>query len=75
MKKKFSTSEQVEKEIARLLESPEVKLAKKDLTIRNKRRQYMYKLRGLEKRGKELAEAGVTMESLEELEAEIKNAE
>lgn len=75
MKKNFSTSEQVEKEIARLLESPEVKLAKKDLTIRNKRRQYMYKLRGLEKRGKELAEAGVTMESLEELEAEIKNAE
>lgn len=59
------TDEQVEKEIAKLLKSPMVKLAKKDETIRLRRRQYLYKLRGYEKKGKELAKAGITIELLE----------
>lgn len=59
------TDEQVEKEIAKLLKSPLVKLAKKDETIKLRRRQYLYKLRGYEKKGKELAKAGITIELLE----------
>lgn len=65
--KEFLTDEQVEKEIEKLLESPLVKLAKKDERIRYRRRQYLYKLRGYEKKGKELAKAGITMELLQSL--------
>ncbi len=65
--KDFITDEQVEKEIERLLDSPMVKLAKKDELIRYRRRQYLYKLRGYEKKGKELAKAGITIEILEAL--------
>jgi hypothetical protein len=72
MKENFLTDEQVEKEIERLLESPLVKLAKKDELIRYRRRQYLYKLRGYEKKGKELADAGITIEILEKLD---KNSE
>ena len=65
--KDFLTDEQVEREIERLVESPLVKLAKKDELIRYRRRQYLYKLRGYEKKGKELTKAGITMEILEAL--------
>ena len=65
--KDYLTDEAVEKEIERLLESPLVKLAKKDEVIRYRRRQYLYKLRGYEKKGRELAKAGITMEILESL--------
>ena len=67
MKKNNLTDEDVEKEIARLLADPHVKLAKKEELIRYRRRQYLYKLRGYEKKGKELAESGITMEMLEAL--------
>lgn len=70
--KDFITDEQVEKEIERLLNSPMVKLAKKDELIRYRRRQYLYKLRGYEKKGKELAEAGITIEILEALDKECR---
>ena len=68
MAKNHLTDEQVEKEIARLQESPLVKLAKKGELIRYWRRQYLYMLRGYEKKGKELAKSGITMEILEILE-------
>ncbi len=64
MAKDYITDAQVESEIERLLESPYVKLAKKEEAIRYRRRQYMYTLRSYEKKGKALAEQGVTMESL-----------
>ncbi len=64
MAKDFLTDEQVEKEIERLLDSPLVKLAKKDELIRYRRRQYLYKLRGYEKKGAELEKAGITIEIL-----------
>ena len=64
------TDEQVEREIERLMESPLVKLAKKDELIRYRRRQYLYKLRGYEKKGKELADAGITIEILEAMDCE-----
>ena len=69
------TDEQVEQEIARLSESPEVKLARMEQRIKYRRRQYLYQLRSFEKRGKELASNGVTIETLLEEEAEIKKAE
>ena len=65
--KEFLTDEQVEKEIERLLNSPNVKLAKKEERIRYKRRQYLYCLRNYEKKGKELKAAGITMEMLEKM--------
>lgn len=58
------TDEQVELEIARLQESPLVKLARKEERIRLQRRQYLYTLRMYEKKGKELSKAGITMEML-----------
>lgn len=67
MAKDIFTDSQVETEIERLLESPYVKLAKREEAIRYRRRQYMYQLRGYEKKGKALAEAGITMDTLNDL--------
>lgn len=61
------TDDAVEAEIERLLESPHVKLAKKEERIRYRRRQYLYQLRMYEKKGRELEKAGITMESLDRL--------
>ena len=59
------TDEQVEREIERLLRSDAVILAKKQAQIEYRRRQYLYKLRGLEKKGKALMKAGITREVLD----------
>lgn len=59
------TDKQVEQEIEKLKNSPYVKLAKKEEQIRCRRRQYLYGLRQYERKGKELAEAGITIELLE----------
>lgn len=67
MAKDFLTDEQVELEIERLLSSEEVQLAKKEIRIKYKRRQYMYQLRNMEKRGKELMNQGITSENMEEM--------
>ena len=56
---------EVELEIERLLDSDEVKLAKREIRIKYKRRQYMYQLRNMEKRGYELADKGITMDNIE----------
>lgn len=65
MKKPELTDEQVEKEIERLKESPFVKLCLKEERVRLRRRKYLYQLRCYEKKGKELAESGLTLEILE----------
>lgn len=70
MPREFLTDEAVEDEIARLQASPFVKLAKKEERVRYARRQYMYTLRVYEKKGKQLADEGVTLESLEALGSE-----
>lgn len=62
------TDEQVEQEIDRLKESPYVALAKLDQRIRYRRRQLLYQLRDLEKKGKALDDAGITIEMLRESE-------
>ena len=61
------TDEQVELEIERLSKSPLVKLARKEQRLKNARRQNLYTLRYLEKRGKELKDSGITYEKLDEL--------
>ena len=66
MAKEWLTDEQVEQEITRLLNSEEVQLAKKEIRIKYKRRQYMYGLRTMAKRGKELAQLGYTIENIEQ---------
>ena len=58
------TDEQVEREIERLTASPLVALARREQRLRYKRRQYLYQLRDLEKKGKALEKAGITMEVL-----------
>lgn len=58
------TDEQVEQEIERLTHSPLVALARREQRVRYRRRQYLYQLRDLEKKGKALEKAGITMEVL-----------
>lgn len=64
MARETLTDEQVEREIARLQESHYVKLANRERRVRERRRMYLYSLRQLEKKGKALEEAGITMEVL-----------
>jgi hypothetical protein len=71
MSKEKLTDAQVETEIKRLNNSPYVKLAQKEVRLKYKRRLHLYNLRSLEKRGRQLAKEGATLESLEELIAEI----
>lgn len=63
MSKKL-TDEEVESEIAELLCDPDVQLARVEHYLSNKRRQYMYKLHWLQKRGQKLRETEITRETL-----------
>ena len=63
----FITDEEVEREIERLNESEAVALARREARLKYKRRQYLYNLRDLEKKGKALMKAGITREVLDEL--------
>lgn len=65
MPNNWLTDEAVELEIARLQQSDFVKLARKEMRLKYKRRQTLYQLRNLDKRGKELARAGITPENIE----------
>lgn len=67
MARDMLTDEQVEMEIRRLQQSDAVKLAQKEQQIKFRRRKQMYDLRWMEKRGKQLAALGVTMENIEEM--------
>lgn len=67
MSREVITDEQVEIEIDRLMKSDEVKLAKVEQRIKYKRRQYMYKLRYYEKRGKELLKLGISLDNIERI--------
>ena len=61
----FLTDEQVEVEIEKLNASEAVALARREARLKYKRRQYLYQLRQLEKKGKELMAAGITREVLD----------
>lgn len=66
----FLTDEDVEKEIARLNASPAVKLAEREIALKYQRRKRLYNLRILEKRGIELARAGITFDNINDMFAE-----
>ena len=68
MAKDWLTDEQVEEQIAELKQSEYVKLARKELRMKYKRRQTLYQLRNLEKRGRELSDAGISYDMLDDLE-------
>jgi hypothetical protein len=61
------TDEEVEQEIERLNASEAVALARREQRLKYKRRQYLYQLRDLEKKGKALLKAGITREVLDAL--------
>lgn len=65
------TDEMVEAEIARLTKTEAVKLARREQRIKYRRRQQLYTLRALEKRGKQLIAQGVTMQDFDIVEAAI----
>ena len=65
MPKQMFTDSEVELEILRLNNTEAVKLAQKEIRIKNKRRCYMAQLRSLEKRGKQLMQMGITAENIE----------
>ena len=67
MAREFLTDEQVEEEIERLRQSPLVALARREQRLKYRRRQYLYQLRDLEKKGKAMEKAGITMEVLNAL--------
>ncbi len=60
------TDEMVEQEISKLLKSDLVKLAKKERRIKERRKQYLYNLRTYERRGRQLAAEGYTLENIAE---------
>jgi hypothetical protein len=63
---KWLSDEMVEEEISRLTQSPYVKLARAEQRIKYRRRQYLYQLRDLEKRGKKLESEGFNPDVEEE---------
>lgn len=64
------TDEQVEAEIARLNASEAVALARREIRLKYRRRQRLYNLRDLEKKGKALMKAGITREILDSMYAD-----
>ena len=59
------TDEEVEKEIERLNRSEAVRLARAEQRRKYRRRQYLYTLRDLERKGKDLMAAGITEDMLD----------
>lgn len=66
MAREALTDAEVSMEIERLKASPHVKLAEKEIRLRYKERKWLYQLRYLEKRGKQLEADGMTMENIED---------
>lgn len=69
------TDEEVEEEIERLNATEAVKLARREQRIKYRRRQKLYTMRALEKRGLEMMAAGITREMLEAMFAEDEDGE
>lgn len=67
MAKEWLTDQEVEDEIEMLRTSPMVQLARKEQHLKYKRRQALYQLRNLEKRGLQLADKGITMDNIESM--------
>ena len=66
MPREILTDEQIESEVERLTKSPYVKLARAEQRLKYRKRQYLYTLRNLEKRGMELEKEGFDPNEFEE---------
>ena len=66
MARELTSLESIEAEIERLKNSDAVRLARKEQRILAKRKSYLSALCSLEKRGRELAAEGITMENIRE---------
>ena len=71
MARDILTDEQVAAEVERLKDSDYVRLAQKEIRLKSKRRKWLYQLRWMEKRGRQLEEQGITMENIDKLLADI----
>ena len=71
MAKDYLTDEMVAEEVERLKESEYVRLAQKEIRLKTKQRKYLYQLRWMDKRGRQLAEEGITLENMERMIASI----
>lgn len=65
MPRKITPDELVDAEIERLRNTDEVKLAEKEIRLRNRRQKYLSDLRWRYKRGKKLMQEGWTLDTLE----------
>lgn len=75
MARDYLSDLEVEMEIERLNESEFVKMAQKEIRLKYKRRLRLYNLRSLEKRGRQLAAEGATLETLEAMLKELEAAD
>ncbi len=66
--REFLTDEEVEAEIERLNASEAVRVARAEQRRKYRRRQYLYTLRDLEKRGMKLLGVGITEKMFEDIE-------
>lgn len=71
MPRKITPDELIDSEIARLRNTDEVKLAEKEMRLRNRRQKYLADLRWRYKRGKQLMADGWTLDTLELLVKDI----
>ena len=71
MASEIMTDESFKEELERLKGSENVKLAQKEIRLKNRQKNrqknYLYHLLWLEKRGKQLAALGYTIDNLEEM--------
>lgn len=65
-RRRIVTDEEAAAEIEALRDSEFVKLARREQRLKYNRRQALYALRNLDKRGRELAAQGVTLDSMDE---------
>lgn len=71
MARKITPEELVDAEIERLKKTDAVKLAQKEQRLLMRKKKWLYQLRWLEKRGKELMAEGWTLDTLELLYQDI----
>lgn len=67
MAREILTDEQVAEEVERLKDSEYVRLAQKEIRLKSKRRKWLYQLRWMEKRGRQLEKQGITLENIDRL--------
>ena len=71
MARDYLTDEMVAEEVERLKDSKYVRLAQKEIRLKSKQRKWLYQLRWMEKRGRQLEEQGMTLENIERMIASI----